>query len=468
MTPVVQSRLYGNFETPLFFQEWKMNEGKTSKQILRKLTFFSVPLILSGLLQQLFNWVDALIVGNIAGETALAGIGATTSLYNLFVTVIVGFTSGLSVLFAQRFGEGKHEENTKLLASYTVILAVFFTAVCVAGIIFTGQILELMDTPKQLYGPARDYLTVIFAGIPFLAVYNTYSAALRGMGNSKVPFVAVLISSVTNAVLDYVFVYFCGFEVQGAAAATVISQVAMTVYIAAYTAVKYPQMRFSPFRLKGCRDVAKTGSKYGMPPAVQSSVSSAGNILLQRFMNGFGEQTVAAVTTAYRVDTVLLLPIINFSTAISTMVAQETGAGNREDAKRILRTGTLLMIVMSLVLTAVIVAAGRPLLAMFGLTAGAVDTGESFFRTIAVFYVIYGAGMSIKGYLEGTADLLFSGATGVCALVVRIICSYMLVGIWGNMVIAYAEAFSWVFLAVVYALRYRNRSRKEKVSVSGT
>lgn len=94
------------------------------------------------------------------------------------------------------------------------------------------------------------------------------------------------------------------------------------------------------------------------------------------------------------------------------------------------------------------------------------DTGESFFRTVAVFYVIYGAGMSIKGYLEGTADLLFSGAAGICALVVRIICSYMLAGMLGNMVIAYAEAFSWVFLAVVYAPRYRSRCRVKKIPMT--
>ncbi len=112
-----------------------MNERNTSKQILKKLIAFSIPLILSGLLQQLFNWVDALIVGNIIGETALAGVGATTSLYNLFVTVLVGFTSGLSVLFAQQFGEGRHGENTKLLANYSVILSVVFVAVSALGMI---------------------------------------------------------------------------------------------------------------------------------------------------------------------------------------------------------------------------------------------------------------------------------------------------------------------------------------------
>lgn len=434
-----------------------MQKENSSIQILKNLILFSVPLILSGLLQQLFNWVDALIVGNVIGETALAGVGSISSLYNLFVMGIVGFTSGLSVLFAQQFGEQKYGENKKVLANYAVILAGVFVVISALGIIFVSSILKLIHTPQTLFPYARDYLRIIFMGVPFLAVYNTYSAALRGMGNSRVPFIAVLISSVTNAVLDFVFIVFFRSGVSGAALATMISQMAMTIYIVTYTIRKYPELRFSPWKLKEYGGVAGNGAKYGMPPAVQNSVSSIGNLFLQRFMNGFGELTVAAITTAYRVDTVLLLPIINLSSAISTLVAQQTGAGEKENAKKVFKLGAVLMAVMSLLLTAVIITAGGTLLGLFGLGAEAVAIGERFFRTIAVFYVVNGLAMSIRGYLEGTADLLFSGILGICSLGVRILWSYLFVGIWGNMVVAYAEAFSWVFLVVVYAARYLRR-----------
>lgn len=431
----------------------QQNENSSTK-ILKRMIIFSVPLILSGLLQQLFNWVDALIVGNIIGETALAGVGATSSLYNLLVTVIVAFTSGLSVLFAQQFGEGKSRESTKVLASYTVILTSLFVVISVFGIICTVPILKLMDTPQTLFLDAKEYLCVIFAGIPFLAIYNMYSAALRGMGNSHIPFIAVLISSITNAVMDVIFVVFGGAGVAGAAFATVLSQFAMTVYIVAYTIRKYPALRFSPFNFKEYHGAAGKGAKYGMPPAVQNSISSIGNLFLQRFMNGFGEATVAAITTAYRVDTVLLLPIINLSTAISTLVAQQIGADNKEGAKKVFKLGLGLMIVMSLILTAFIIITGRMLLGLFGLGLESIAIGERFFRTIAVFYVVNGLAMSIKGYLEGSSDLLFSAIMGICALAVRIVCSYLFVGIWGNMVVAYAEAFSWVFLVIVFSARY--------------
>lgn len=438
-----------------------MKNKNLSGNILKKLVAFSVPLILSGLLQQLFNWVDALIVGNVAGETALAGVGAISALYNLFVTTIVGFTSGLSVLFAQQYGQGKQKSNAGLLAGWAVILTVVFAVISAFGMGFTSRILELMDTPSEVFLDARDYLLVIFIGIPFLALYNVYSAALRGMGNSRVPFVAVLISSVTNAVLDYIFVALCRFGVTGAAAATALSQIVMTVYVVIYTVVKYPDLRFSLFQFDRYRGSLKVGSRYGMPPAIQSSVSSVGALLLQRFMNGFGEQTVAAITTAYRVDTVLLLPVINFSSAISTLVAQETGAGNYENSKKIFRLGTILMAAMSVVLAGIIFVFGKTLLSIFGLGAESVAIGERFFRTLAMFYIFNGLSMSIRGYLEGISDLFFSSAIGICSLGVRIACSYAFATVWGNMVVAYAEAFSWIFLLIVYAWRYYMKRPRE-------
>ncbi len=438
-----------------------MNRNHSYGQALKKLAAFSIPLILSGLLQQLFNWVDALIVGNFLGETALAGVGATTSLYNMFVTMIVGFTSGLSVLFAQQFGEGNSKGNTDLLASYAVLLTSAFTIVAALGMAFAVPILKLMDTPASLLSHAGSYLRGLFWGVPFLALYNTYSAALRGMGNSTVPFAAAGISSVTNAVLDVVFIAVCGFGIPGAAAATALSQIAMAVFIAAYTTVKHPSLRFSPFRIRQYQGILGKGGKYGVPPAVQSSVSSVGNLFLQRFMNSFGEQTVAAITTAYRVDTVLLLPILNFSMAISTLTAQETGAGNKEAVKKTFRIGMAMMPVLSLALTAVVLLAGETLLSLFGLTAESVEIGKAFFRSIAGFYGIYGLSMGLKGYLEGTADLLFSSIVGVCSLGVRILCSYGFAGIWGNMVVAYAEAFSWIFLLAAFTLRCLKRRRGE-------
>ena len=142
--------------------------------------------------------MDAFIVGNVEGELALAGIGATTSIYNLFVTVITGFTSGLSVLSAQQYGMGREREIRKTLATYTILLGAVFLLIAAGGIAGTTQILRLLDTPQNIFSSAHDYLQILLIGIPFLAVYNTYSAVLRGVGNSRAPFLSVLVSSAAN------------------------------------------------------------------------------------------------------------------------------------------------------------------------------------------------------------------------------------------------------------------------------
>ena len=433
-----------------------LTEGSVSKALFT----FTVPLILSGLLQQLFSWVDAFIVGNVNGETALGGIGATTSIYNLFVTVITGFTAGLSVLSAQQFGRKEYSRIRAMLSSYAVILGGIFTLISAAGIVLSDEILTVMDTPYLIFQSADDYLSVLLAGIPFLAVYNVYSAVLRGIGNSRAPFMAILVSSVSNVILDLVFVAGMGWGAAGAAAATVIAQAAMTLFIVFYAWIRYPELRFrvSPSSIQG-RSVHE-GLSFGMPTAIQSGATSIGSVILQQFMNGFGAATVAAITTAYRIDTVILLPIINLGSGIATVVAQNIGAGKNGRARSAIHAGLMMMTAVSLILTMLVFIAGEPLISLFGLTAETTAIGGAFFNRIAAFYIVFGLSTAIRGYIEGIGDMLFSGVLGVVSLIVRIACSYIFRDVFGNMVIAYAEIFAWIFMLIVYILRYLQKTRR--------
>ena len=305
--------------------------------IILSLIAFSLPLILSGVLQQLYSWADAFIIGNHEGSVALAAVGATTAIVNFFVNAITGFTLGLSILFAQKHGSGKGEEISPVMSSFLIILGTLFTIFAVLGSVFTKDILLFLDTTEDTITLAGDYLRIIFIGIPFLAVYNVYSAGLRALGNSRAPFYAVLISSAVNVILDIIAVVFLGLSVKGAAIATVVSQIAMTIFIIIYSR-RYEELRFSTVR-----NGAGEGVKFGLPPMIQQTISSAGGLVLQNFMNGFGTATVAAITTAYRVDSIILLPIINLGSGISTFTAQSFGARNDERTKRTFFSGLMLM-----------------------------------------------------------------------------------------------------------------------------
>ena len=433
-----------------------------SKSIARELIGFSLPLILSGVLQQLYNWVDAFIVGHVEGELAMGAVGATTAAVNLFLTAIIGFTLGLNVLMAQRHGAGEDERLPRLLGSFSFALGGVFLLIGALGVFFAGELLELLDTTADMLPLSEGYLSIVFTGMPFLAVYNVYSAALRALGDSRAPFLAVAVSSGVNVALDILLVAVIPWGVRGAAIATVISQIAMTVFMVSYAVRKYPTLRFRPARALFRGGQLREGASFGFPPMIQSCVSALGSMLLQSYMNSFGNDTVTAITTAYRVDTIILLPMINLGSAISTLTAQSHGAGDDARAAKILNVGCLLMAAVSLVLTGIIIPTGGYLIAMFGAGETVVGIGSSFFACIAPFYIIYGLSMAVRGHLEGLGRMVYSSAVGIAALALRIAASYALRSVFWNMTIAYAEAFSWVLMLLLYTLKLLLMRRRHK------
>lgn len=418
---------------------------KSRKQTLN-LIKFSMPLILSGILQQLYSWADAFIVGRTEGELPLAAINATSVITNFLVMIITGFTLGLSILAAQKYGENDREYIKNILSSFTLSATAIFSLLCILGICLTANILSALNTPADIIDLSEQYLKIIFIGIPFLTIYNIYSSLLRAAGNSKAPFYSVLISSVINVILDIIFVAIMGMGVKGAAIATVISQLAMTIFIIAYGTIKYKFMRMSINKNSIKYNVIKQGIRFGFPPALQYAVTSGGSLILQNFMNGFGTHTVAAITTAYRIDSIMLLPIVNLGSAISTMVAQSKGAGKKENIKSYAFSGLALMIIISLIMSLIMAIFGSKLISMFGVEKEATQIGKLFFQYIACFYVFFGIATALRGAIEGLGNMLYSSLAGILALVIRIALSYILSGSLDNMSIAFAEGISWIFL----------------------
>lgn len=478
-------------------REKSMTKDMTRGNLVRILVFFSVPLILSGVLQQLYSWADAFILGNMVGEKALAATGATNAVINLFVMGITGFASGISILSARYFGMGDHRIQKRILFSFSLVLGTICLFLSISSIVFIKEILTLLRTPGDIASMSASYLRIILCGIPFIAVFNVYSAVLRGIGDSKAPFYAVLVSSLANVLLDILFVGCLRFGVKGAATATIISQILMTLFIISYAVRKHEILHlFSgesllsgdnlesdmksgealngtgkryPGKLKADSGILKEGASLSLPITIQSVVTSLGSLILQNFMNGFGTTTVAAITTAYRVDCIILLPIINLGTGIATVTSQNLGAGKYDRVRKCLRTGAVLTAAVSLALSFLVVFAGKYLIMIFGVSQEAVQIGGDFFKAIGRFYVVFGVTMAVRGYLEGNGRVLFSGIIAILGLGIRISLSYLLLPWFDNMVIAYAEVFAWCFQMIVYvfyAVFVQNR-RMEAERIKG-
>jgi len=434
------------------------------KSPAEELFWFSLPLIGSGLLQQLFQWADAFILGRAEGELALAALGSTATLLSTLLLLITGLTQGVSLLAAQRFGDGRQEDLRPILHSFARVLTLIMGAAALTGILASEQALLLLKTPEQMFAIANDYMRFYLPGLPFTALYNVYAGVLRGMGDSKASFLAVMVSSAVNVVLDILLVVVFPFGAAGAAAATALSQALMALWVIWYTGQTYPALRRGGEKLPLQRALLAAGFALGVPIALQQSVSSLTNLVLQRFMNGFGPATVAAITTAYRVDVLIMLPIINLAAGVSTMVAQNMGAGDRKRADQFLLWGMGMAAVCSLILTVFVSTLGGSCVALFGVGEEAVAIGGAFFRVIGRFYLLFGLSMALSGYLQGVGDVTFTGGANIFSRFVRIALSYAWAAWLGNMIIAWAEIASWALLLALYGLRFFHLHRRDRLS----
>ena len=417
----------------------------------RELVAFSLPLIFSGILQQLYSWADAFIVGRAEGELPLAAVGATTSITYFLINTILGLTLGLSIMGGQHFGRGDKTAARKILNGFLPLLTAAFAVLAALCCAFAAPVLRLMDTPEDIFAYALEYLQIIMLGIPFLAAYNLYAALLRAVGNTKAAFYAVLLSSLLNVALDVWFMMGLGWGVAGAAAATVLSQMAMTAFIILYTARRYPYLRHAKGERRFDKAVFVQGMRFAIPPAVQNSVTSLGNLVLQNFMNGFGSVTVLAITTAYRVDSMMLLPIFNLGAAVSSMTARAKGANDDRRIRSCFTAGTWLMVGVCAALSVFMFLWGAWFVGIFGVTGEALAIGRQFFRDLSIFYTLFGVGIVLRSVLEGVGDLTWASAIGMGMLGVRIVFSYLLKPFLAERTIAIAEGIAWIlmFLALV-------------------
>ena len=200
-----------------------------------------------------------------------------------------------------------------------------------------------------------------------------------------------------------------------------------------------------------------------MPPTLQNSVTSAGNLVLQNFMNQFGAVTVLAITTSYRVDSLMLLPLFNLGSAISSMTARSKGEGNAEKVRACLKTGLWLMFAVCGVLTVMMFLFGSSFVAFFGVTGEALETGRQFFRDLSLFYVPFGLATAMRSALEGIGDISYCSAVGIGTLIIRIVFSYIFRPLMGNRAIAFAEAVAWMCLLVLMVVRLWQKKKQKQI-----
>ena len=318
--------------------------------IMPKLITFAIPLMLSGILQLLFNAVDIIVVGRFSGSQSLAAVGSTSSLINMLTNLFIGISLGANVLAARFYAAGKHKEMSETV--HTSILTALISGVLMifVGIFFSRPALELMDTPSDVIELATLYMRIYFVGMPFFMLYNYGAAILRAVGDTKRPLIFLVVSGVTNACLNLLLVIVFKMDVAGVAIATVISQMISCVLVLTclYKTDAVYQFRFKKLRIKW--EYLGQIFRIGIPAGIQSTLISFSNVLLQSSVNSFGSIAMAGYTAANNVLSFLYMGANSITQACMSFTSQNYGARKPKRMDKVLIDGLILQVVVCLTL----------------------------------------------------------------------------------------------------------------------
>ena len=380
----------------------KNTELMTEGSIFRNLLFFAIPLILGNLLQQTYNAVDSIIVGNYVGSNALAAVGAGTSLINLLIAFGQGAAVGAGVIIAQYLGARDAKNIKKAVHTSVAIALVLGVVLTVLGLLFTRRILILMSTPAEVLDDAASYLQVFSVGLVFNVLYNMAAGILNSAGNSKRSLIYLAAAAVTNIVMDIVLIVFCNMGVVGAAVATDLSQ-AVSCILAFGFLIRVPddyKVVLKDIRIH--RQMMLRVIRIGLPTGIQNMVISLSNILLQSSVNGFGAAAMAGFCAYLKIDGFTVLPALSFSMAITTFVGQNYGAGIYSRLKK----GVLVTVIMCTVYTVISGAAllifAHGVMHLFSSDESVIEYGIAAMKYFCPFYWILGLMHALGGAVRGT------------------------------------------------------------------
>ncbi len=369
--------------------------------IFRSILWFSIPLLVGNFFQQLYNTVDSYVVGNYVSTNALAAVGASTPVINMLVGFFMGLSTGAGVVISQYYGAGRTRLMSKAIHSslaLTAVLSVVFTA---AGLLFTRPLLNAIGVPQEVMPDSVLYLTIYFTGMTFSLFYNIGAGILRAIGDSRHPLYYLAAASVVNIVLDFTFV--CAFHmgVAGVAIATVIAQAvssAMVMYKLIRTKESY-QVRVREIRMNRLMIWKIVG--IGFPAALQQSITSFSNVIVQSYVNYFGAAAMAGYSATLRIDGFLQLPLQSFNMAITTFVGQNIGAKQYKRVKKGVFAAWLMSSVVILAGAMFMFFNGRLIVRIFTDDAEVIRVGNAMLQIFAAGYIFLPVVQILNGALRG-------------------------------------------------------------------
>ena len=373
----------------------------TNGTIMDKLIAFSLPLMLSGILQLLFNAVDIIVVGRFSGSKPLAAVGSTSALISTFTNFFIGISLGTNVLAARFFASRKMKEMSETVHTSILFAAISGVVMMVVGIAFSRLVLEWMGTPDDVIDMAALYLKIYFIGVPFFMLYNYGAAVLRAVGDTKRPLIFLIIAGAVNAVLNLILVIVFHLDVEGVAIATVISQLISCILVlrCLCNADAGYQLHFSKLSIKGV--YLKQIFQVGVPAGIQSTVINFSNVLLQSSVNSFGSIAMAGYTSANNLLGFLYASINSVTQACMSFTSQNYGVGKTKRMDRVLLDCVILSVIIASVMGGAFYGFGPQILSVYNNEPEVIKSGMEILSYTTLTYFLCGIMDLIPGALRG-------------------------------------------------------------------
>ncbi|MEI3369473.1 MAG: MATE family efflux transporter [Clostridium sp.] len=425
---------------------------------------FAIPLLLGMLFQQFYSMVDTIIVGKYLGVSALASVGSTGSINFMIIGFCMGVCNGFAIPVAQKFGAGNFKKLRKYVFNSGFLAIVFSVVMTLIVCVFCRQILIAMRTPEDIIQGAYSYIYVIFLGIPATYLYNLLSGIIESLGDSKTPLFFLIISSIINIILDLFLIIYMHMGVAGAAWATVIAQAVSGILCLIYMRKKYSVLKFESDELKIDGYCIRRLCYMGVPMGLQYSITAIGSVILQAAVNGLGSIIVAAVTAAGKISMFLCCPFDALGSTMATYTGQNIGAGKLERISEGIKKSMIIGSVYSIVALMISVFFGKSLALLF-VNENEIEILAKVSENliiVAAFYIPLCIVNVVRFTIQGMGYSTFAILAGVCEMIARALCGFILVPIFGYVAVCLASPVAWIFADAFLIPAYKYVINKSK------
>ena len=439
-----------------------LTTGKEWKVLL----FFSFPLLLGNILQQLYLIIDSVIVGRFIGVEALAAISACYFVYYFIIAIVIGIGSGITVVVSQYFGARRYAEVQLAATSFVIFTLFAGIALSIIGICFAENIFRMIRTPEDVIPSAVEYFRVYIAGSAIYLIFNSLISVMRGIGDARRPLYFSLIATLANVVLCYLFVVTFKWGLQGAAFSTIIAQLIGVAIAFIYINAKHPIISLRWSRIRFDRTIFSKGIRIGLPTSVQQGAIALGLIALLGIVNSFGTPTLTAYGAAGKIEIFITQPILALCSALAAFTGQNIGAKRYDRIRNGLRYMLLITTAISAAAMALIIPFSDAIMRLFTTDSEVIAIGREYLLLITLFYIFHALMNTYNGLLRGSGATLFPMIISIVSLwIIRIPLAYLFSSRWGVNGIWWSIVTAWVLGFVATYTYYRMNSWKRKAIV---